>query len=312
MKIKKISFLIPCYNSYNTVSSVIDEIISTMDKAHIPFEIIPVNDCSTDDVWNKLKDIAKKNKNVKPISLAKNAGRTNALLAGMPYATGDVIVITDDDGQCPIDRVFDLIKPIQEEDYLVCFAKYPEKKQSKFKNFGSSVNSIMASQLIGKPADLQVSNFAALNKLICKEIIKYTGPYPYFSGLILRCTNKICNVEMEERDRTYGTTTYTFKKLIGTWMNGFTAFSIKPLRVSSFIGVVSAIAGFIYGLFIVIRKLVLKKAILSGYSSIAALILFMGGIIMLLLGLIGEYLGRIYITINQAPQYTIEEKINIK
>ena len=119
------------------------------------------------------------------------------------------------------------------------------------------------------------------------------------------------NVEMEERKRISGNTNFTIKKMLNLWLNGFTAFSIKPLRISAIIGFTLSILGFIYGLFIIIRKLIIPTSILVGYSSLMAVLLFIGGIIMIMLGIIGEYIGRIYICINKSPQYVIKETINM-
>ena len=132
------------------------------------------------------------------------------------------------------------------------------------------------------------------------------------TGLLLRTTSDIVNVEMEERARIVGGTTFTFKKMLKLWINGFTAFSVKPLRISTIIGFFIALVGFVYGLYIVIHKLFVHTAVLQGYSSIMAVLLFLGGMIMVMLGLIGEYIGRIYICINDSPQYVIKEKFNKK
>jgi len=131
------------------------------------------------------------------------------------------------------------------------------------------------------------------------------------TGLLLRTTSDIVNVEMEERERITGSTTFTFKKMLNLWINGFTAFSIKPLRISTFIGFLTAAIGFIYGLYIIISKLFIQSNVVPGYSSIMAVLLFVAGIIMLMLGLIGEYIGRIYISINNSPQYVIKETVNL-
>ena len=142
-----------------------------------------------------------------------------------------------------------------------------------------------------------------------EEIVKYENPYPYLTGLILRSTDRIINVPMEERERIAGSTTFTFSKMVKLWLNGLTAFSIKPLRIASFIGILAAISGFIFGLVTIIRKFVVPN-ISVGWSSIVAILLFMGGLIMVMLGIIGEYIGRIYISLNNSPQYVIKQTVN--
>lgn len=307
---KKISFIIPCYGSEKTVGIVIDEIDKKVkERKEYDYEVVAVNDQSPDNVWNVLKDIAEKNSKVKLINLAKNMNRPGALMAGMSKVTGDYIILMDDDGQCPMDNLWELIKPL-EEGHDVSIAKYPSYKQSIVKSFGTVVNRKMTEIVIGKPKDLSFTNFSAMKKYIVDEIIKYKNPYPYMTGLLLRTTSDIVNVKMEERERISGNTNFTMKKMLNLWVNGFTAFSVKPLRISTVIGLVTALIGFIYGIYIIIHKLFLHSSVVQGYSSTMAVLLFIGGIIMMMLGIIGEYIGRIYISINNSPQYVIKETLN--
>ena len=308
---KKISFIIPCYGSEKTVGIVIDEIDKKVkERKEYDYEVVAVNDQSPDNVWNVLKDIAKKNSKVKLINLAKNMNRPGALMAGMSKVTGDYIVLMDDDGQCPMENLWDLIKPL-EEGHDVSIAKYPQYKQSLFKSFGTVVNRKMTEVVIGKPKNLSFTNFSAMKSYIVEEITKYKNPYPYMTGLLLRTTSDIVNVEMEERERIEGNTNFTLRKMLNLWINGFTAFSVKPLRISTVIGIITAVIGFIYGLYIIIHKLFVNTVVVPGYSSTMAALLFIGGIIMMMLGIIGEYIGRIYISINNSPQYVIKEMVNM-
>jgi glycosyltransferase involved in cell wall biosynthesis len=311
MKEKKISFVIPCYRSENTIEHVIDEIIDMMNiHPAYDYEIIAVNDRSPDNVICKLYELAKNNRRVKAIDLAKNMGKHAAMMAGYSKVTGDIIVNLDDDGQCPLDQLWNLLEPL-DGDADISIAKYPEKKESWFKRFGSGVNTLMARMIIGKPKDLAMSNFSAMKRFVCEELIRYQNAYPYIDGLFLRTTSNIKNVEMEERERASGTTGYTFLKSLKLWVNGFTTFSVKPLRLATVLGSVVALIGFIYGLYIIVRR-ILNPEMLVGYSSLMAVLLFVSGIIMLMLGLIGEYIGRIYISINNSPQYVIRDEVNFE
>ena len=304
-----LSFVIPCYRSEKTVQSVIDEIIIKVGEREIDYEIIAVNDCSPDCVLWKLKSIAYNNPRVKVIDLANNMGKHAAVMAGYRHVRGDIVVNLDDDGQCPLDMLWDLVDRLG-DDCDISMARYPKKKQSAFKNLGSTFNGLMAKVIIGKPRKLQISNFSVMKRFVVEEIVKYNNPYPYLGGLFVRTTKRIVNIPMEERDRTFGTTGFTLKKSVKLLLNGYTAFSVRPLRIASFVGIISAIIGFIFGLFTIIRKIVLPN-ISVGWSSTVAILLFIGGLIMLMLGMIGEYIGRIYISINNSPQYVIREKINI-
>lgn len=308
---KLISFVIPCYGSENTIEKVIEEITFVVSqKPEYDFEVIAVNDCSPDGVLIKLKALAKIDKRIKVINFSKNMNRPGAVMAGLNYASGEAVVVMDDDGQCPMDQFWKLYNPI-EQGHDVAIASYPKRKQTLFKDFGTFVNKKMTEFIINKPKNMQFSNFMIMKSFIVKEIIKYENPYPYFTGLILRTTNDIINIEMEERERFSGASTFTFAKMLGMWINGLTAFSIKPLRISSITGVLCAIIGFVYGVITIVRKFVVPD-ISVGWSSTISILLFIGGLIMLMLGMIGEYLGRIYISLNKSPQYVIKETINFK
>lgn len=309
---KKISFVIPCYGSEKTIEFVINEIIENVEKkSEYDYEIITINDSSPDNVISVLKEIALHNKSVKVLDLAKNFGKHSAVMAGFSVVTGDYVVCLDDDGQCPMERLWDLLEPVISDSADYSMAEYSKKKQSGFKNFGSSVNSLMSHILINKPKNLRFTNFKAMKRYIVDEMLKYDNPYPYIEGLTLRTTKNIVTVPMEERDRFAGVGHFTFSKSLSLWMNGFTAFSVKPLRISTIVGLICAVVGFIFGIVVVLRKII-NPVIAMGYSSTMAVLLFIGGMIMLMLGLIGEYIGRIYISLNNSPQYVIREKINVE
>ena len=306
---KKLSFTIPCYGSALTIRDVISEIhLKMSERPELSYEIITVNDCSPDNVLDVLRSIAASDHSVKVIDLAKNGGKHAALMAAYNHSSGDTVINIDDDGQCPLDKLWELTAPV-ENGYDIAIARYPKKKQSAFKNFGSSINSLMARHLISKPKDLCLSNFSAVKKFVIDEMLNYKNAYPYIDGLFLRTTSKIINVDMEERDRAAGTGNYTLKKSLALWFNGFTAFSVKPLRLATVLGLLCALIGFLAGIYVVVRKII-HPEILMGYSSLMAIQLFIGGMIMMMLGLIGEYIGRIYISINNSPQFVIREIIN--
>lgn len=307
---EKLSFVIPCYNSEQYIESVINEIISIVnEKNEYDYEIIAVNDCSPDNVVEVLKNLSKKNKKIKVIDLAKNRGKHAAMMAGYSLAQGEYIVNLDDDGQCPIENLWELLKPLN-SGYDIAIASYRKKMQSNLKNFGSYINKIMANLLIEQPKNLNITNFSIIKRYVALEILKYDKPYPYMAGLFIRTTSKIINIQMDERERISGNTGYTLKRSLSLWLNGFTAFSVKPLRIATVMGFFIAMIGFIFGTYTIINKL-LNPKILAGYSSIMAALLFIGGMIMLMLGLLGEYVGRIYICINNSPQYVIRDRVNL-
>lgn len=308
----KISFVIPCYRSEKTILSVIDEIEKQMgEHKEYSYELVLVNDKSPDNVWQVIKNVAKEKKYIKAISFCKNSGQHSALMAGYRVADGDLIVSLDDDGQSPVDRLFDLIDKLIDGEYDVVYAKYNELKEAAWRRCGSWVNDRMTLYLLGKPKHISVTSVFVMRDFIKDEVIKYKGPYAYVLGLVLRSTRNVANVSVDHREREEGKSGYTFKKLISLWMNGFTTFSVIPLRVSSYAGFLCAAVGFILGIIAIIRKLVVP-GIMLGWSSVIATIFFVGGLLMMMLGMIGEYIGRMYICINDSPQYVIKETINIE
>lgn len=301
----KYSFVIPCYNSSNTIKSVVEEINCAMSNYSNNYQIILVNDFSSDCTESVLFQLANSYDNLIVISLSKNFGQHSALLAGFSYAIGEYIIALDDDGQTPAIEISKLISKI-DEGYDVVFAKYTSKKHSFFRNLGSKLNDYMAVKMINKPVDLYLSSYFIAKAFIIKEVIKYKNPYPYMSGLLLRTTSSIANVEVTHRNRIDGSSGYSLSKLIKLWLNGFTAFSIKPLRISVYFGVFTAFLGFILIIYILFNK-VINPLVPLGWSSTIATISILGGIILAVLGMIGEYVGRIYLSLNETPQYVIKE-----
>lgn len=308
--IKKVSFVIPCYKSKNTIESVIDEIIFTMKSLDYEFEVILVNDFPYDDTIIKLKELANKYNFITVLNLSKNFGQHAAIMAGFGQITGDVVVCLDDDGQTPANEVNKLLDELK-KGYDVVYAKYTVKKHSLFRNFGTKINDIMVKILLGKPKDLYLSSYFVARRYIIDEIINYKNAYPYLSGLILRTTKNISNVEITHKNRKIGESGYTFKSLLKLWLNGFTAFSVIPLRIATFSGLIIGFIGFIFIVYVVINKLI-YPSVATGWSSLMSVVLLVGGINMIMLGLVGEYIGRIYISINNSPQYVVKEIYNKK
>lgn len=302
-----ISVVIPCYKSEKTLENVVEETITTLKQRKEKLEIILVNDGSPDEVWSVILKLNKKYpKIVKGINFTKNFGQHSALLAGYKESVGDIVVALDDDGQTDPKQMWKLIDKMN-EGYDVVYSQYDKNRENAFRRFGSWLNDKMSNVLLNKPKNIKGASYNAIRRCIVDEMVKYDKPYPYIAGLIYRATQNVGAVEIEHKEREVGSSGYTLSKLVGLIMNGFTAFSIKPLRLASYIGSVLAVFGFIYGIIIIIKKIV-DPSIQLGYSSIMSVILFIGGIIMLMLGLIGEYIGRIYISINNSPQYVIKEK----
>lgn len=304
---EKLSFVIPCYNSECTIRGVVEEIVCEMKRVSgkYDYEIILVNDGSKDGTVRVLKKLHEENPKIVLADMIRNFGQPAAQMAGFALSRGDYVFSFDDDGQAPIESIIPLVEKLK-EGYDLVFGKWEEIKQSSFRKFGSKINAKMAEIMIKKPKTLFMSSFLVTTRAVIDEIIKYQGPYPYIGGLLLRVTRNATCIDVKQRERVAGKSNYTFRKLVRLWMNGFTAFSILPLRAASIIGVICSIAGLIGAAYFMMVR-IFNPSVPLGYASTIIAILFMDGILMMLLGMIGEYIGRIYLTINQTPQYILRE-----
>lgn len=301
-----VSIIIPVYNGERSIEHLVDElIIKLIDQFHI--EIVLVNDCSPDQsekacirLYDKYPDI------VCFYSLAINVGEHNAVMAGLNMASGDFAVIMDDDFQNPISEVVKLITYMKQEQYDVIYTYYEEKKHTLFRNIGSRFNDSVATIMLRKPKDLYLSSFKIINRFLIDEVIKYHLPYPYIDGLILRTTSNIGKIKVTHNDRLIGKSNYTLKKLISVWLNMFTNFSILPLRLSIIFGFFFSALGFIIGIYATIEKFI-NPEIPQGYTSLLVILSIYAGIQLLAVGMVGEYLGRLFISHNKKPQYSIRK-----
>ena len=304
---KIVSFVIPCYNSEKFIQNTVEDLQNAINRDFSEYkaEIILINDSSKDKTESKIEEIAKHSTNVITIDMAKNFGQHGAIFAGLAQAKGDIIICLDDDGQTPPDEAIKLVNALDENTDVV-YARYKNKKHNKFRNFGSKVNDYMAQSLLEKPKDLFISSYFAMKKYVKDEILKYTNPYPYLEGLVLRTTNKIKNVDINHKERKVGKSNYTLRKLLHLWVNGFTSFSVKPLRIAIVCSFIFVICAIIITLAIIINK-IKNPSVPLGWSSTMVVLLIVGSALTFILGLIGEYVGRIYISINNSPQYVVRK-----
>ena len=308
----KVSFVIPCYGSEHTIEDVLSDIQKTMSESlgSFEYEVVLVNDASPDRVWDVIQRISKNNSKIRGLCLARNFGQYAALMAGYKKASGEIIISLDDDGQTPAGGAVALIDKVN-EGYDVVFGRYIERRDSGFRKLGTYINKIMLESLIGKPKHIDVTSYYAMKRYVAKSMIQYENPYPYIAGLIFRTTNNCANVDIRHEHRTEGKSGYTLKKLFSLWINGFTSFSVKPLRIATVLGFICSIAGFAFIVFTIIDR-ILNPDLPAGYSALASMVLFIGGITMIMLGIIGEYLGRAYISLNKSPQYVIRDSTDEK
>lgn len=304
-----LSIVIPVYNSEKTIGLVVEKIRKVLSDK-LTYEIILINDGSKDDSYYKCKTLSEKYNYVRFINLSKNFGQHNAILAALHFVNGSYVVFIDDDLQTPPEEIWKLINKIK-EGYDVVYANYIEKQHNFFKKFGSIINDIMASILLRKPKNIKITSYFIIKRYLVDEIVSYAGPYPYLGGLIFRSTDSIGTVDVIHSKRIYGQSNYGFINLLKLWVNGFTNFSVKPLRISFFLGTICSLVGFIFSVIFIIRKIIDPQVVL-GWTSIIVAILLFSGIQLILIGLVGEYVGRMFLSQNRQPQYVIKEKYNIK
>lgn len=307
-----VSFVIPCYNSTNTLDDVVGQIENVMKKdlTKFDYEIILVNDCSPNGTtYDKICEIASRDSHVKGINLARNFGQPSAVMSALNHAKGNYVVCGDDDGQTPfaeLPRFFEKI----DEGYDAVEAKFIQhEKRSLFRKFGTFMNESMQSWLIDKPKGVVLTTFWLVKRFVVDEMCKYPNSHPYLGGLILRSTKNVCNVEVKKNDRLRGKSGYNIRKMVELFLNGFTTFSAKPLRMTMFLGMIVGVSGVLWGIITIIRKII-DPTINAGYSSMMAVILVLFGILFAMLGVFGEYIGQTYIALNKAPQYVIRDKVN--
>ena len=307
-----ISFVIPCYKSEKTLPQVVRTIQDTVrQREGFDAELILVNDASPDNTWGTICDLHEQYDNIMGVNIAKNSGQQSAIMAGLRYATGDLVAVSDDDGQTPIETVFDFYDHMQEGGYDVVCADYQDRgKRSLIRRIGSWADNAMMRFFVDKPDGIRLSVYFLAKRFVVDEIIKYNNAYPHMEGLLIRTTCNIGNVAVDQKERASGSSGYNFKKLLSTWINGLTTFSIKPLRLAVVFGLLMALIGFVTIVVLVIVKLT-RTDMAIGWTSIVAVNILVGGLIMLLLGVIGEYVGRIYLCLNQNPQYVVKEVLVI-
>ena len=304
-----ISIAIPCYNSSQTLPFVIEEIKKVFSlKSEYEYQIVLVNDNSPDNTYEVICGLCRQDSNIIGIDLSKNYGQASAQMAAIRYVKGDVVVFMDDDGQHPATEIFRLIEKVQ-EGYDLVYAHFAHKKHSFFKRITSWLNAKVLEATNRKPKGIYISSYFALSKCAAEALKNYQSPFPSIGGYLLQVTRKIVDVEISHRERIAGTSNYSLRKLFRLWIQGMTNFSIVPLRLSSIIGMLSAVLGFIYGIVLIIQKLINPNVFL-GYTSLMAVILVIGGLLMIMVGILGEYVGRIYILLSNMPQYNIREVIS--
>lgn len=304
----RISIVIPVYNGAASIGPLVTHLVDILGTNAL--QIVLVNDGSPDTSDEICRALHHRfAETVTYVHLAKNFGEHNAVMAGLQHARGDYVVIMDDDFQNPPEEVIRLIEHAYVYAHDIVYTYYPRKRHHWFRNLGSRLNDLVANLMLDKPRDLYLSSFKCLSRFTVGEILKYPGPFPYIDGLALRCTRNIGKLEVRHEPRREGRSNYTFRKLVHLWLNMFVNFSVMPLRVSTLMGLTFGAAGFLMGIWVFVEKMVRPDVPVGWPSVIVAIVLF-SSVQLVMLGLMGEYLGRLFLSNNQTPQYVVRELLD--
>ena len=300
-----VSTVIPCYYSEATIAKVVKMTIDEFDNRGFDYEFILVNDGSTDGTFGEIEKLCQANSKIVGINLAKNVGQHGAIMAGLRQVSGDTVLVMDDDMQTHPSQCIKLLESLDDSCDVV-FATYPKQKTAAWRRLGSGFTVWSMRVLTKRPKGIVSSSFFVMKRFVSDELTRYNGPYTYIQGLIFRTTWSIKNVEVKHFDREVGSSGYTLKTLIKLWSTVL-GFSLLPLRFVFFSGLFVGCAGLIAGIVLIIRRL-LNDSIQMGWSSLMVVMLLCSGFIMVSIGLVGEYLGRLFMTVNNTPQY-VEKRL---
>lgn len=292
----KLSVIIPVFNAENSIEALIHNLYNSLQS--VTFEVILVNDSSPDGSAAICKSLVEKFNNLKYIGLRKNFGEFNAVICGLNHSKGAYSVIIDDDFQNPPSEILKLLNEAEKGDFDVVYSYYSEKKHSLIRNLGSKLVNTLTTFLLKKPADLYLSSFKLIKKEVVAEIIKFKNPYTYIDGIIFQLTNHIGKVEVAHLTRENGSSNYTFSKLISLFLTILFGYSLLPLRLTLFAGIFSIICSLIY------MALYFLNIVPEWGSPV---IIFLSGVILTAIALIGEYMGKAFMILGGKPQYIIKE-----
>jgi glycosyltransferase involved in cell wall biosynthesis len=303
-----LTFVIPLYNSAATIASLVHDIEAlTIDGGH---EVVLVNDGSADTTTAVCRDLVRRA--TIPITLvehARNFGEHNAVLTGWRHARGAYIVNLDDDGQNPPGEAVRLWQHAVREGLDVVFGHYEVKRHSLWRNAGSWFTNRMTDWALDKPPGFYLSSFRCVSAFVTGQVVGYAGPYPYIDGLLLQVTQRIGSITVRHDERRAGESGYTLRRLIRLWLSAWLNFSLLPLRAATAVGVITACAGLL-AFVLVVWLWLLDRGPAYGWGWVMATVLVFSGTQLVMLGLIGEYLGRMFLAVNQRPQSVVREVVS--
>ena len=301
----KVSVVIPCYYSEKMIGKVVRLTAYELVKAGYEYEFILVNDGSEDGTFAQIKALSDEDGCVVGVDCMKNLGQHAAIMAGLQYTTGEVVMLMDDDMQTHPSQCVKLLKAVEEHPEVdVVFARWQEHKEAWWRRLGSDFTLWSIRVMTKRPKDIYPSNFFVMRSYVRDELVRYKGPYPYLQGLLFRATNRMMNVDVEHFEREMGSSGYTLKSLMRLWATVF-GFSMLPLRICCAVGAVIGALGIIAAVVLVVMR-IFDPGMQMGWPSLMSVMLICSGLILAFLGIIGEYVGRLLMTANNAPQYILK------
>ena len=302
-----LSFVIPLYHSAETIGPLVKRIEAlTVAGGH---EIVLVNDGSKDGtaaVCRRL--VAEAKVPIIFVEHARNYGEHNAVLSGWRHAKGAHIVNLDDDGQNPPEEAVRMWEHAIAQELDVVFGHYAVKQHAAWRNWGSWFTNRMTDWALEKPPGFYLSSFRCVTAFVAREVAVNSGPLPYIDGLILQVTQRIGSLEVRHDERQAGASGYTLRRLVRLWLSAWINFSVLPLRLATGLGLVLASVGLVF--FAVVAWMWWRgSGPTYGWGSLMAALLVFSGTQLVLLGLIGEYIGRMFLTVNQRPQSVVREVV---
>jgi undecaprenyl-phosphate 4-deoxy-4-formamido-L-arabinose transferase len=299
-----LSIVIPVYNGARSIGELVTEIADlAVPGGH---EIVLVNDDSPDNSLEVCRDLlANTRVPMTLVNLSRNYGEHNAVMAGLRHARGAHIITMDDDLQNPPGEVLRLLEYAQSTGKDVVYTHYASKEHARWRNIGSRFTNYVADWLLDKPKGLYLSSFRCMSAFVAEQVTRYAGPFPYVDGLILQVTQSIGALEVQHLPRAHGRSNYTFRRLVRLWLNMFVNFSVMPLRISTITGLALSAFGVIGAVYTAAEALFIGTP--PGYGAIMVAVLLLSGVQLLILGIVGEYLGRLYLTANRKPQSIVRE-----
>ncbi len=303
----EISIVVPVFNSEACLPELARRVRSTMEGRFSRYELTLVDDCSTDGSWEAIVGVTREHPFATGVALRKNVGQDNAIMAGLKTAGGEVVIVMDDDLQHDPADIPALVDELR-RGFDVVFARFPHKRQAVWKNIGSLLADRLAGWVLGKPSGIYLSPFKAIRGDVVREIIRYDGPYSYIDGLLFAVTSSTSQVRAEHHTRFAGRSNYTLRRSIQVALKLATSFSVLPLRIVTFLGGAISLAALLAAAFFAVQAFVLAQ-MPEGWPSLIVTVLFLGGIQLMGIGAVGEYIGRIFVTQNKRPQFTVREVV---